>query len=345
VPANGKLRVAMVGVGRWGRNLLRNFAQAPRCDVRWVCDTNRPALDAAGRQVPEARLTEHYEELLQDESLDAVVIATSAVTHFDLARQALSAGKHVYVEKPLALRAEHAEELLTLSRRRGRKLMVGHLMEYHPSVLAIREMIQRRELGGVYYMYCQRVNLGVVRQDENAWWSLAPHDISVICFLFEAEPVSVSACGQCYLQQGIEDVVFANLRFGDGRLANIHVSWLDPHKIRRMTVVGTERMVSFDDMEAAEKIRVYDKGAEVKETFDSFAQTISLRIGDIRIPKVDTSEPLKLEVEHFIEGVLEDRPIRSDGADGVRVVRILEAGGESLRRGGQPVSIPSQAGA
>ncbi len=302
---------------------------------------NRSALQAAARQTPGARSTDRYEELLADASLDAVVIATSAVSHYDLCRQALDAGKHVYVEKPLALSAAHADELAGLSKQRDRKLMVGHLLEYHPSVLAMREMIQDGHLGRVYYMYCQRVNLGVVRQDENAWWSLAPHDISVVCFLFEAEPVSVSACGHCYLQEGVEDVVFANLRFGDGRLANIHVSWLDPHKIRKMTVVGTERMVSFDDMEAAEKIRVYDKGAKIRETFDSFAQTISLRIGDILIPKVDTSEPLKQEVGHFIEAVLDDQEIRSDGADGARVVRILEAGGESLRRGGQPVEISS----
>jgi predicted dehydrogenase len=341
VPSEGKLCVAMVGVGRWGRNLLRNFSQADRCAVTWVCDVNRSALEAAGRQVPAARSTERYGDLLTDGSLDAVVIASSAVSHYELCRQALDAGKHVYVEKPLALRATHAEELAGLAEQRGRKLMVGHLLEYHPSVLAMREMIQAGRLGRVYYMYCQRVNLGVVRQDENAWWSLAPHDVSVICFLFEAEPVSVSACGQCYLQAGVEDVVFANLRFGDGRLANVHVSWLDPHKIRRMTVVGTERMVSFDDMEASEKLRVYDKGAEVRETFESFAQTISLRIGDILIPKVDTSEPLRQEVGHFIGAVLEDQQIRSDGADGARVVRILEAGSESLRRGGQPVEISS----
>jgi predicted dehydrogenase len=332
-----ELSVAIAGVGRWGNNLLRNFATASRCRVSTICDLDEATLRRQAASHPRAKATTRFDEVVNDRGIDAVVIATKAVTHHALAKQALEAGKHVYVEKPLAMSATEAADLAATADRVGRKLMVGHLMIYHPCLTMIREMIDRRELGQVYYIYCHRVNLGVVRQDENAWWSLAPHDVSMICHLFNAEPVTVAASGQCYLQRGIEDVAFAVLNFADGRTAHVHVSWLDPHKIRKVTIVGSKRMVTFDDMEAAEKIRIYDKGAEVEQSFESYAQAISIRTGDIRIPKVDLREPLKLEVQHFVDAVLDDRPIRTDGAEGVRVVRVLQAGGESLRRGGEPV--------
>jgi predicted dehydrogenase len=217
--------------------------------------------------------------------------------------------------------------------------MVGHLLLYHPCVTYLADMIKGNKLGSTYYMYTQRVNLGVVRRDENAWWSLAPHDISVVCGLFGSQPVKVSASGHCYLQTGVEDVVFAALRFADGRIAHIHVSWLDPHKIRKMTVVGSARMVTFDDMEASEKIRIYDKAAEVTAGYGNFAQSVAIRSGDIIIPKLDATEPLKTEAQHFVDGILDNKPIRSDGADGLRVVRVLEAGTESLRRGGEAVNV------
>ncbi|UCG17503.1 MAG: Gfo/Idh/MocA family oxidoreductase [Phycisphaerales bacterium] len=332
------LKAGVIGVGNWGRNVLRCFAQSQRCSVEWVCDLDEKMLAKQAPTVPRATATMKVEDVL-DSDCDAVVIATAAVTHSELARRALEAGKHVYVEKPLCLSARDAEQLLDLANARQRKLMVGHLLLYHPCVERLAEMIRREELGAVYYMYTQRVNLGVVRQDENAWWSLAPHDISVVCHLFGSQPVAVSASGQCYLQKGIEDVVFAMLRFADGRIAHVHVSWLDPHKIRKMTVVGSERMVTFDDMEASEKIRVYDKGAEVKAGYESFAQSVAIRSGDITIPRVNSAEPLRIEAQHFVDCVLDNKPIRTDGADGVRVVRTLEAGAESLRRGGEVVSI------
>jgi predicted dehydrogenase len=217
--------------------------------------------------------------------------------------------------------------------------MVGHLLEYHPAVNFVKDMIDTGKLGRLYYMYTQRVNLGIVRKNENAWWSLAPHDISVICYLFGSQPVSVSAWGQCYLQNGIEDVVFATVKFNDGKMANIHCSWLDPHKIRKMTVVGSEKMATFDDMEASEKIRIWDKGAAVKkDTVASYPEIISLRFGDIVIPKISSGEPLSLECAHFVDCVLDDKKIRSDSLDGLRVVQILEAGQKSLKNNGAPVS-------
>lgn len=200
-------------------------------------------------------------------------------------------------------------------------------------------MIHQGRLGRTYYIYTQRVNLGVVRHDHNAWWSLAPHDVSAVCYLFGAEPTTVAATGRCFLQPDVEDVVFAALTFPDGRIANIHVSWLDPHKIRKMTVVGSERMVSFDDMEASEKIRIYDKAASFNPQVANFAEAISIRTGDVLIPKVDLTEPLRIEVQHFVDALLDDKPIRSDADDGLRVVKILQAGTDSLRRNGQPVPL------
>jgi predicted dehydrogenase len=332
------LNVAVVGVGNWGRNLLRNFAQAKRSKVTWICDVEEKTLAKQAATVPAAKSTTRFDDVLNAD-VDAVVIATKATTHYELAAKALKAGKHVYVEKPLCLASREADDLVALAEKNSKKLMVGHLLLYHTCVEKLRGMIDRNELGKVYYMYTQRVNLGVVRQDENAWWSLAPHDVSVICHLFNAQPVAVSAFGQCYLQKGVEDVVFAMLQFADGKIAHIHVSWLDPHKIRKMTVVGANRMITFDDMDASEKIRIYDKGADVKEGYESFAQAIAIRSGDILIPRVAPNEPLQIEAQHFVDGVLDNKPIRTDGADGVRVVRVLEAGAESIKCGGKPVEI------
>lgn len=332
------LNVAVVGVGNWGRNLLRNFVQAKRCSVRWICDLDQNTLNKQAGAASTAKATTDFAQVLGDD-IGAVVIATKATTHYELAAKALDAGKHVYVEKPLCLSSRDAASLVSVAAKKNLRLMVGHLLLYHPCVERLKDMIVKRELGDVYYIYTQRLNLGVVRQDENAWWSLAPHDVSVVCHLLDAQPVSVSAYGQSYLQKGVEDVVFATLRFADGRIAHIHVSWLDPHKIRKVTVVGSKRMVTFDDMDASEKIRIYDKGADVKEGYENFARAIAIRSGDIMIPRVPATEPLQVEAQHFIDGVLDGKPIRTDGADGARVVGVLEAGAESIRQNGKPIEV------
>jgi predicted dehydrogenase len=304
-----------------------------------VCDINEGLLAAHQRSFPSIRTTPDVSVVLDDPGVQAVVVATPVPTHFEMADRALEAGKHVYVEKPLTVRASEARALVELAQQTRLKLMVGHLLEYHPAVTYLKEMLDRGQLGEPYYMYTQRVNLGIVRQNENAWWSLAPHDISVVCHLLGSEPVSVTANGQCYLQKDIEDVVFATIKFADGKMAHVHCSWLDPHKIRKMTVVGPEKMVTFDDMEATEKIRIYDKGAAVRHDITtSYADIIALRFGDIVIPKIPGGEPLSLECQHFIECVLENRPVRSDGADGLRVVQVLEAGQKSLKNHGAPVN-------
>ena len=333
------LNVAVVGAGYWGKNLVRNFAAAKRCNLKYVCDLDEKLLAVEKKKFPFIETSSNLEKILGDNEVEAVVIATDAPTHFGISEKSLEAGKHTYVEKPLTLKADDARVLIELAKEKGLKLMVGHLLEYHPAVSYLKETIDKGKIGQPYYMYTQRVNLGVVRQNENAWWSLAPHDISVVCYLLGSEPVSVAAHGQCYLQKDIEDVVFATIKFADGKTANIHCSWLDPHKIRKMTVVGSEKMVTFDDMEATEKIRMYDKGAAIKHDITtSYADIISLRFGDIVIPKVPGGEPLALECEHFIDCVLDGKPIRSDGVDGLRVVRVLEAGQKSLKSNGEPIN-------
>jgi len=333
------LNVAVVGAGSWGKNIVRNFATAKRCNLKYVCDLNEKLLAVQKRNFPFIETTTNIEQVLTDSEVDAVAIATDVPSHFRIAQKSLEAGKHVYVEKPLTLKAADSRVLVELARGKGLKLMVGHLLVYHPAVNYLKELIDTGKVGQLYYMYTQRVNLGIVRRDENAWWSLAPHDISVICYLLGSNPVSVAAHGQCFLQKDIEDVVFATIKFADGKMANVHCSWLDPHKIRKMTVVSSEKMVTFDDMEATEKVRMYDKGAAIKHDITtSYVDIISLRFGDIVIPRVPGGEPLALECEHFIDCLLDGKPIRSDGVDGLRVVRVLEAGQKSLKSNGEPIN-------
>lgn len=334
------LNIAVVGAGYWGKNLVRNFAASDRCGLKYVCDLNEKLLAVHKRNFPGIEVSTDVDKVLNDDQIGAVVIAVDVPHHFEIGKKSLDAGKHTFVEKPLTLEAAQSGQLLELADKKNLKLMVGHLLEYHPAVTYIKELINKEKLGKPYYMYTQRVNLGIVRQNENAWWSLAPHDISVICYLFGSEPVSVTARGQCYLQKDIEDVVFATIKFEDGKIAHIHCSWLDPHKIRKMTVVGSEKMVTFDDMEATEKVRVWDKGAAIKkDSAAAYPEIISLRFGDIVIPKIPATEPLSLECRHFIDCIIDDKPIRSDGVDGLRVVRILEAGEKSLKRNGEPVGL------
>ena len=330
--------IAVVGAGNWGKNLVRNFSSLEGAEVKFICDRSEKARSAMAALYPGAAVTEELGAALGDSDVDAVVVAVEAPAHHELAKAAIQAGKHTYVEKPLTLSTADAAELVKLAEDNGVKLMVGHLLEYHPAVEYMKEAIDTGAVGNPLYLYFQRINLGIVRKIENAWWSLAPHDISVACYLFGAQPVTVSASGQAYLRQGIEDVVFANLKFADGRMAHIHVSWLDPHKIRKVTLVGSEKMVVFDDMDASEKIRVYDKGAVVKSV-NSYVEAITLRTGDVLIPKIPGGEPLRLECQHFIDCIAGDTAPRSDGADGVRVVKALEAGSASLAAGGEPVAL------
>jgi predicted dehydrogenase len=328
--------LGQVGLGYWGPNLLRNFNGLAQARVKVCCDLDETALRRVAGQHPGLQTTADYGKLLSDSEVEAVVVTAPTPTHYELAKAALLTGRHVFVEKPIALAVAEAEDLVTLAEARGRVLMVGHLLMYHPAVARLKQMMDGGELGEVYYLYASRLNLGQVRRSENAMWSLAPHDISVALYLLGEEPEAVAAQGLTYLQPGIPDTVFLTLRFASGRAAHVHVSWLDPHKVRRITVVGSQKMAVFDDVDSTEKLRIYDKGVQ-RPAYDSYGDSLSLRFGDISIPRIDMREPLRLECQHFIDCILNGQTPLSDGRNGVQVLRVLEAGQRSLERGGEPV--------
>ncbi len=331
--------VAVIGVGGWGKNLARNYHEIPDCRLKYICDLDPEKLARLSQQLPGTNATSDLEAVLDDYEVQAVVIATPGPTHYALCKRALEHGKDVYVEKPFVLQVEHAEDLIEIARRQQRVLMVGHLLEYHPVINQLRELIQNNELGDIYYIYTQRLNLGTVRRDENALWNFAPHDISAILYLLNREPTDVCARGQSYLQRGVEDVVFMTLNFADKSMAHVHVSWLDPHKVRKLIIVGSRKMAVFDDVEGTEKLRIYDKGAAQNADYNSFAEYVSLRFGDVLIPYVKVAEPLRLECQHFLECVRTRQQPRSDGHDGCRVTKVLDAAQRSLRMNGLPVSL------
>ncbi len=331
--------IAVVGTGDWGANLVRNFATLAGARLVAVCDSDPARLARTAAQYPSARPLATVDEVAAAADVQAVVVSASAVSHHPLAKRLLEAGKDVYVEKPLTLEVGHAEELCRLARRNERILMVGHLLLYHPGVRYLKQAVDDGSLGDLLYIYSQRVNLGKVRRDENALWSFAPHDLSVVLHLMGQEPVDVAARGSAFLQPGVEDVVFVDLRFPEGQMAHVHVSWLDPHKLRKFTVVGTQKMIVFDDMEASEKIKVYDKGVDRAGQVVSYGDALTVRSGDILIPRISLQEPLKLECAHFVECVRERKKPLTDGLDGLRVVKVLDAAQRSLKQGGAPVAI------
>lgn len=334
--------VAVVGAGAWGANHVRTYATLPGAQLRWVCDGSGPVRERLGVRYPGVRVAASVEAALEDPEVQGVVVATDAPSHAEVARVALQAGRHVLVEKPLALSGADAEGLCAEAERRDRVLMVGHLLLYHRAVQRLRALVDAGDLGDVLYLTCQRLNLGVVRRDENAWWSLAPHDIAVANHLLGAEPEAVTAAGGAFLQQdrGIEDVVFATLHYRGGRIAHVHVSWLDPHKTRRLTVVGSKQMAVFDDMSADRKLTVFDKGVEPPPTV-SYGESIRVRTGDIHIPAVNMVEPLRAECEDFVEAIRTRRAPLAGGRAGLAVVRTLEAGSRSLRNGGRREEVAS----
>jgi predicted dehydrogenase len=315
------VRVGVVGLGYWGPNLARNFDRWPGSELRWICDASEESRERWGPQFPGARVSADLDELLADPELEAVAITTPVPTHPALALRALEAGKHCFVEKPLAQSVAQAEEVAAAARDSGRVLMVGHLLEYHPGLEKLKEIADSGELGDIHYIYGNRLNLGKLRADENALWSLGAHDVSVVLRLAGEEPEDIRAVGECYMREGVEDVVFCYLRFPSGLAAHLHLSWLDPHKERRFTVVGSRKMATFDDMEIERKLTVYDKGFD--QDFSSYGEYIA-RSGDIWSPKISNEEPLRIEVRHFVERVRDGQEPRSGAESGVRVVRVLE---------------------
>jgi len=335
-------RVGIVGLGYWGPNLARNLNALDGCELAWCCDADELSRARYAPSYPNARFTADFDELLGDDELDAIAITTPVPTHAELALRALEAGKHCFVEKPLAQDVASAERVVSLAEERGLTLMVGHLLCYHPGVRQLADLIERGELGEVYYLYGQRLNLGKLRADENALWSLGAHDVSVLLELANATPVEVWARGEAYVRDGVEDVVFAYLRFDSGLAAHLHLSWLDPHKERKLTVVGSDRMATLDDMALERKLTIYDKGFD--PAADSYGEYIT-RSGGVWSPAVPNDEPLRIECQHFVDCLNQgDRP-RTDGAAGLEVVRVLEGLQASLDAGGTPQQLAAAAGA
>jgi predicted dehydrogenase len=332
--ARDRIAVGVVGLGYWGPNLARNFAALDGCEVRWCCDRSEESLERWRSAFPGTLFTPALDDLLADDGLDAVVVATDVPSHAPIALAALGAGKHCFVEKPLSQSSREAAEVAAAASAAGLILMTGHLLEYHPGVGKLKEILDSGELGEVHYVYSNRLNLGKVREAENALWSLGAHDVSVLLHLLEEEPSEVLARGESFLREGVEDVVFCYLRFPSGRVAHMHLSWLDPHKERRFTVVGSKRMATFDDMELERKVTVYDKGFD--RDYRNWGEYIT-RSGDVMSPQISNEEPLRIECLHFVECVVTGAEPQSGPANALRTVRVLEALQRSLESGGTAV--------
>jgi len=324
-------RIAVLGAGYWGVNHIRNYSELGALEV--VCDTNRASLDEISARYPGIRIETDLSRVLAGDSIDGVVIATPAVTHYSLARQAIDAGKHVLVEKPLALNVDEGNHLVELADSRGVNLMVGHLLEYHPAVLRLAELVKSGELGELRYIYSSRLNLGKVRREENILWSFAPHDIAIILRLTEEMPVRVSATGGAYLQPEIADVTVTSLEFGSGIRAHIFVSWLHPYKEQRMVVIGSKRMAVFDDVRSEHKLVVYDQGVDFVD-----GRPIARKNGGAP-ESIAAFEPLKRQSEVFLESITGSRKPITDGHSGLRVLKVLDAAERSLGLAGFPASL------
>jgi predicted dehydrogenase len=335
------VKIGVVGAGYWGPNLIRNFAELPNCKLEQVCDLDPKRLAKIKLSHPTTTTTTSYDEMVNNPNIDGIVIATSASTHKDLTLQALKGKKHVLVEKPLSYTVADAEAMVHAAETAQRILMVGHTFEYNPAVEKLKQIIHTEKFGKPLYMYGRRLNLGRIREDVNVLWNLAPHDISIILYLIDEEPVSVRCLGTSFLQPGIEDVAFMYLEFASGLVAHVHVGWLDPSKVRTLTVVGSQQMAIYDDVDNEAKLKIYDKGAETQLVTDGGIQeySIRLRAGDILIPKIDGAEPLKKECQHFVDCIRTGSKPKTDGLNGLRVTKILDAAQRSLKSGGEKVKL------
>jgi predicted dehydrogenase len=343
---NGKkaVRVAVAGCGYWGPNLIRNLYQLSDCELKAVCDVSEQRLRHMRRLYPALETTTQFDDLLKDKELDALVIATPVRFHFEMAKACLEAGKHVFIEKPMARTTAEAEELLALAKKQGLQIMVGHTFLFSPAVRRMKEIVDSGDIGKIQYISARRLNLGLFQKDINVAWDLAPHDISIILHLLEDQPLSISCQGSSHVNKSIEDVTMMYLTFSKNRCAFIQNSWLDPKKVRQMTVVGSRRMIIYDDTEPLEKLKIYDARVEVPPHYDTFAEfTYSYHYGDAYIPYIKQDEPLKLECQHFVDCIRDGQTPLTDGRLGLEVVRILDAAGMSLQK--QGVSIPLSAAA
>lgn len=333
------VRIALIGCGYWGPNLARNFSQVEHGELALCADLDDQALARLQRQFPQVEMTTDVMAVLARPDIDAIALATPARTHATLALQALAAGKHVFVEKPLAMNTTDAQAMVAAATAQQRTLMVGHIFEYHPAVQYIKDLLDSGELGDLYYLYSTRVNLGRVQTDINALWSIAPHDVSIMLHLVGRLPAQVTARGQSFLNGTVEDVVFVTLEFASGALGHVHASWLDPSKTRQLTVVGSRKMVVYDDVAAEGKVKIYDKGVYRKGEAGYGEFQYKVHSGDIMMPRLEMTEPLRLECQHFVDCVRSGSQPLTDGFNGLRVVRVLQAAQNSLESGGRQVLI------
>jgi len=335
-----KLNIAVVGCGYWGPNLIRNFNQLPECNMKVCCDLDEEKLKRMKSLYPSIETTSDLDQILADQSIDAVAIATPVYTHKDIGVKCLEQRKHILIEKPLASSSVECKQLIEAAEKNGRVLMVGHTFEYTSAVNKANEIVESGELGNIYYISCTRVNLGLFQPDINVIWDLAPHDISIILYILREFPVSINAQGKAHFKEDIEDVATMTLNFPNGTIAFIHNSWLDPDKIRKITIVGSKKMLVYDDISQNEKIKIFDKGVEAPPYYDSYAEFhFSYRYGDIYTPRLNQYEPLRRECEHFIECIREGKTPRSDGYSGLRIVSILEAANKSCRNDGCQIKL------
>lgn len=337
------LEIGLIGTGYWGPNIANSFLATGKARIRWICDTNETRLRAFAQRYPDARTTTEADVALADPALTAAAIATPTATHFSIAKAAIEAGKHVLVEKPLTTNSLEALELIQLAQTHSRTLMVGHVFQYNSTILALHDLIRQGSLGTIHYMNFTRTNLGPVRTDVNALWDLATHDISIMIHLMDAPPIAVSATGSAYLNRDVEDVVFATFRFANGTLANVHASWLNPRKVRTITVVGDQKMAVWDDLELREPIRIYDKRVEVpppQAMEGSFLEYKTLVVdGGSVVPQIPINRPLQAECSHFLDCIVERRTPHSDGYNGLAVIKALEAATLSMRQNAAIVPI------
>jgi len=336
------IRMGVIGCGYWGPNLLRNFHNNPEVELVAIAELDPKRLEQVGQMYPTVKKYSDHREIINDTSIDAVVVATPVSTHFPLGMEVIESGKHLFIEKPMAASSEECRKLNDAADKGGRVIMVGHTFLFSPAVRKIQEYMKNGDLGEVFYVSITRVNLGIFQKDVNVVWDLAPHDVAMLNHLFGANPKVVSANGRSYVQKdkGIEDVAFVTLEYPGNQIANVHVSWLDPNKIRKMTFVGSKQMLVYDDVDPTEKIKLYDKGVEIQQHYDNFGEfQLTLRSGDIYVPRVDTVEPLKIEAQHFVDVIKGEAEAISSGHHGLEVVEVLEKACESIKNDGQPIEM------
>lgn len=334
------IKVGVVGAGYWGPNIIRNFNQIPTCEMAICCDKDEKRLAHMGRLYPNVKTTTNFDDIINDPAIDAVAVCTHVSAHYPLAKRALEAGKHVLVEKPLTAKVSDAQELVDLAKKNGKILMVDHTFEYTAGVNKMKEVIESGILGDVLYVHCARLNLGIFQRDINVVWDLAPHDLSVILYATGLKPKSVRTVGMKLLHPKVEDAAFVTLKCENNASAVIHVSWVDPRKVRSVSVVGTKQMLVYDDLDPLAKIQIYDKGVDNPPHYDTFGEFLcSYHYGDIHIPRLQEQEPLSVMCKHFLECCETGKKPRSSGESGLNMVKILAASDESIANGGMEISI------